>query len=286
MANSEVSATEAIAEGDFASSSGLRRLTGFVWAGLSVIIFSGWFVATRFSVIRELRIWDITALRFGVGALLLAPTIMRGSSRLPWAAWRQGLVFSMLWGVPFVLLVALGLRLTPSADAASIAPTIIPVFAGIFGWMFIGQSQGAMRWISYAAIVVGLACLLSATALNRGAPDPTGVAALAGAGGLWAVYTPVFRASGLTVTQTAALICIWSAAYFAIFSFNRAVSQLAPSAASAIIALLPAAVAMLAVPVLAETPSFSKELSIAVIVIGVLLASGPTPSPVHSSVKI
>jgi drug/metabolite transporter (DMT)-like permease len=120
----------------------------------------------------------------------------------------------MLWGVPFVLLVALGLRLTSAAEAASIAPTIMPVFAGVFAFVFMRQSQGPMRWIGYAAILAGLACLLSAAALNRGAPDPVGVAALVGAGGLWAAYTLIFRASGLTATQAAALICIWSAALF------------------------------------------------------------------------
>ena len=319
MANCEVSVRDVPTESASVHSAGPTRVTGYAWAGLSVIIFSGWFVATRFSVTRELRIWDITALRFGIGALLLAPTIMRGSSRLPWAAWRKGFVFAMLWGVPFVLLVALGLRLTSAAEAASIAPTIMPVFAGVFAFVFMRQSQGPMRWIGYAAILAGLACLLSAAALNRGAPDPVGVAALVGAGGLWAAYTLIFRASGLTATQAAALICIWSAALFlpvylffglsrfalaswselllqiiyqgvlmsgvAIFSFNRAVSQLGPSAATAIIALLPAVVAMLAIPVLAETPTLAEGLSIAVIVIGVLLASRPAPSPVHSSVQ-
>jgi hypothetical protein len=46
-----------------------RRAAGFLWATLALLIFSGWFVITRFSITRELQIWDIMALRFGVGAL-------------------------------------------------------------------------------------------------------------------------------------------------------------------------------------------------------------------------
>ncbi len=88
---------------------------------------------TRFSVTRELRIWDITALRFRIRAILLAPAMLRTEQRFSLAAWSEGLLFSLLWGVPLVLLVAFGLLLTSAAQAASIAPTLMPVFAGLFG---------------------------------------------------------------------------------------------------------------------------------------------------------
>jgi drug/metabolite transporter (DMT)-like permease len=74
---------------------------------------------TRFSVTPELQILDITVLRFGVGALLLPLAVLRRGSRLPAAALREGPVFAVLWGVPFVLLVALGLKLTSAAEAAA-----------------------------------------------------------------------------------------------------------------------------------------------------------------------
>ena len=37
--------------------------------------FSGWFVVTRFSVTHDLRIWDVKALRFGGGGLILLPVL-------------------------------------------------------------------------------------------------------------------------------------------------------------------------------------------------------------------
>ncbi|MGV2982020.1 EamA family transporter, partial [Camelimonas sp. ID_303_24] len=92
------------------------RLEGLLWAALSVAIFSGWFVVTRFSVTHELQVWDVTALRFGVGAVLLAPAVLRRGARLPMSAWGEGFLFALLWGAPFVLLVALGLKLTSAAQ--------------------------------------------------------------------------------------------------------------------------------------------------------------------------
>jgi hypothetical protein len=56
-----------------------------------------------------------------------APTILRRGSCLPITAWSEGLIFALLWGVPFALLVALGLKLTLAVQAASIAPTLMPV---------------------------------------------------------------------------------------------------------------------------------------------------------------
>jgi drug/metabolite transporter (DMT)-like permease len=129
---------------------------------------------------------------------------------------------------------------------------------------------------------------------------------------MWAIYTLLFRRSGLAPIESAALICFWSAVLFlpvyglgglsrldhagageialqavyqgvlmsgvAIFTFNRAVSLLGSSAATAIIALIPAIASLLAIPILGEHPTPTEGVAIAVIVAGVLLAAR-RPSP-------
>jgi drug/metabolite transporter (DMT)-like permease len=135
---------------------------------------------------------------------------------------------------------------------------------------------------------------------------------------MWAVYTLLFRRSGLAPIQAAALICVWSAALFlpvylflglsrfslaspgeialqavyqgvlmsgvAVVSFNRAVFLLGSAAATVIIALLPAVAAILAIPVLGETLSLSEWASIAIIVLGVLLVSKPASATIMPTV--
>lgn len=148
--------------------------------------------------------------------------------------------------------------------------------------------------------------MLTGAAIH-GPPSLSGLGALAAAAAMWAVYTPLFRESGLTPIEAAALICFWSAALFlpayplfglsrfsqapaaeialqalyqgvlmsgvAIFTFNRAVSRLGSAAATAIIALIPAVPSSLAIPILGEVPSGVEGVAIAIIVAGVLLAS-------------
>src|SRR5271156_3759656 len=77
---------------------------GFAWAFLSVAILSGWFVVTRLGFRHDLRVWDIIALRFGEGAVLLTPALIVGPLRLRLRVWSRGIVLAVLWGAPFILL--------------------------------------------------------------------------------------------------------------------------------------------------------------------------------------
>ncbi len=284
-------------------------LKGLCWAGLSVMIFAGWFVVTRFSVTRELRLWDVTALRFGIGAIILLPVLLRGKRRISSKEWCEGLVYACLWGLPFVLAVALGLQLTSAGRAAAIAPTLMPVFAGIFAWIFLKEKQGKVRWSGYLAIVIGLVYMVASGGSAHGGTNPVGIIALIIAAAMWAVYTLLFRRSALPPVQAAALICFWSAVLFlpiyilcglsrldlastseiglqavyqgvlmsgvAIVSFNRSVALLGPSAATAIIALIPAVASLAAIPILGELPSQAECVAMAAVISGVLLAARP-----------
>ena len=274
------------------------------------MIFAGWFVVTRLSVTRELRFWDLTALRFGVGSLVLCPVLLKGERRISAQQWGEGLLYACLWGLPFVLAVAFGLQLTSARRAAAITPALMPLFAGAFAWLFLREAQGMRRWCGYAAIIAGLVWLLAGGAATVADTHPLGILALVVAAAMWAIYTLLFRRSALTPVQSAALICVWSAALFlpiyllgdlcrlalaspaeialqaayqgvlmsgvAIIAFNRSVALLGPSAATAIIALIPVAASLAAVPILGEQPTMGEAVAIAGVVFGVLLAARPS----------
>lgn len=290
-----------------------RTWRGLCWAGLSLTIFAGWFVVTRLSVTRELRVWDVAALRFGIGAVVLLPVLLAGRRRLAPRQWAEGLLYACLWGIPFVLAVAFGLQITSARRAAAITPAMMPVFAGVIAWLVWREHQGARRWCGFAAIVGGLTCLVATGVAAEGGVHPLGIGALFLAAAMWAVYTLLFRRSSLTPVQSAALICFWSALLFlpvyilgglsrlalastgeialqatyqgllmsgvAIVAFNRSVALLGPSTSTAIIALIPGAAALAAIPVLGEHPSGTETIAIAAVVLGVLLATGASARP-------
>lgn len=288
----------------------IRWIQGLAFAAISILIFSGWFVVTRFTVTHELRIWDVTALRFGVGAVLLAPILIK--QRLPAAAWLEGLLYAALWGAPFVLLVATGLELTTAAQASSIVPALMPVMAGLISWRATKQRPAGSTMWSYLVILIGLIALVISRPAANGTINPLGYVALVLAAATWALYSVRFRSSQLSALQSAALICFWSAVIFlpiyvgwnlshlsqtshqeiafqvvyqgvlmsgvALFAYNRAVAALGAGIAAAMMALVPVLATLLAVPVLGEVPSMLGMTAIIVIAVGVALAVRRPPT--------
>lgn len=288
-----------------------RVALGLAWAAAGLLVFSGWFAVTRLVVTGDLRVWDVVALRFGGGAIVLAPVLLWQGRRLSRAAWGEGLLLATLWGAPFVLLVAAGLRLTSAADAASVTPGLMPVFAGGLAWALSGQRPAWRRLIGYGVIVLGVTGLIAAGA--DGTAGPAGLACLVLAAAGWATYTLRLGRSGLDPLQAAAMVCLWSAALFlppyvlsgvsrlqdapigeltfqafyqgvlmsgvAIYAFNRAVTLLGPIAAAAITALIPVMATLIAVAVLGETPPLLGWIAIAAVAIGVALAASPARAP-------
>jgi len=239
-----------------------RIAQGVVWGALSVLVLSGWFVVTRVGLRQDLRVWDVIALRFGGGALLLTP----------------------------VLLVGLGLQATSATLTSSVTPALMPVFGGFVAWTFFGERPSARQLCGYGMIAAGLVALVYVYVQAECRLDIGCAAALVTAAVLWALYTLRLPRAGVTSLQAAALICFWSAILYlppylglglsnlthasegellfqsiyqgimmsvvALFAFNRAVVLLGPRAAAVIIALVPVTATLLAIPVLGEWPSW------------------------------
>jgi drug/metabolite transporter (DMT)-like permease len=183
----------------------------------------------------------------------------------------------------------------------------MPVFAGVVAWTFLGERPSRRQLSGYGMIAAGLFALVGAYVRSEGRLDIGGAAALVTAAVLWAGYTLRLPRAGVTSLQAAALICFWSAIVYlplylglnlsslgraseselvfqsiyqgvmmsvvSLFAFNRAVVLLGPRAAAVIIALVPVAATLLAIPVLGEWPSWPSAAAICILALGVGLAA-------------
>ena len=283
-----------------------RMTQGVMWGIVAVVVLSGWFVVTRVGLRQDLRVWDVMALRLGEGALFLTPVLLVGPLRLRVQAWPGGIILALLWGAPFILLVALGLQATSATMTSTVMPALMPVFAGLVAWAFFGERPSRRHLSGHGMIAAGLLALVCVYVQAEGRLDIGGAGALVAAAFLWAVYTLRLPRAGVTSLQAAALICFWSAIVYlplylglslsnlasasagepvfqsiyqgimmsvvALFAFNRAV-VLGPRAAAVIIALVPVTTTLLAIPVLGEWPSWPSAAAIFVIAMGVGLAA-------------
>ena len=285
-----------------------RDALGFALAFAALLIWSGWFAVTRLSVTRELGAYDIAALRLGVGTVVLLPLFLRSARSIEQAAWREGVVLSVCWGAPFVLLLSLGIQLSSAAHAAAITPTTMPVFAGLIGWAVLGVRPGWVRGTGFAVIAAGVLAL-AATLHTPGRPIDAwiGNASLLSAALLWALYTLRVRRTGLTPVQAATLVCLYSSLVYlpiyalcgvsrlgrapwlevalqafyqgvlvsgvSVIAYSRAIALIGAGPAAAVVSLVPVAATLLAIPVLGERPTPFTAAAVACIAAGALLAA-------------
>jgi drug/metabolite transporter (DMT)-like permease len=193
-------------------------LTGSAAALITVIIWSGWIIATRFAGETEIDPVSIGLLRYGPPALLLAPVWGRCGllpRRCPW--WIIALMVAGS-GAPFLLLAAFAMQTAPAAEVGALLPGTMPLWAALIG-VLLGVSRFTRaQWLGYGLIASGIVLMLSITIAVAGGSDAnasTGAAwqgqgLLLLAAASWAIYSHAFKHSGLTPLQGAAIVAAWS----------------------------------------------------------------------------
>lgn len=289
-------------------------LTGSAAALVTVVIWSGWIIATRFAGETSTGPVAIGLLRYGPPAILLAPVWCRCGllpRRCPW--WIILLMVSGS-GAPFLLLAAAAMQVAPAAQVGVLLPGTMPLWAALIGSLLgVSQFSRGQRF-GYLLIALGIVLMLVVTATTPSSgtlqvtrhPIWWGQVLLLLAAASWAVYSHAFKRSGLTPLQGAAVVAAWSflihlllAACFgaglenvsvhqlflqlgvqgilsgllAIFSYGFAIATLGAARASTFSALAPVLATIGGAVLLGEHPPASDLISIALVTIGVALAS-------------
>ncbi len=183
---------------------------GYAGVIFAVLIWSGWIIATRDSVTRNLLPIDIAILRYGVPALFLAPIWLKkgifpkGESPLLLA------IMTIGWGGPFVYLISSGLLHVPAYLFGPLVPGLLPMIVAAFGVLILRETINGMRWLGLGfiaaavALVVGPSLMIGDIDIMAGAPWL--VTAACG----WAAFTIAYRYTNLTGVEAAAYVCLYS----------------------------------------------------------------------------
>ena len=289
-----------------------RYVTGALYGLAAVSIWAGWSAFTRLAVTTKLDAWDITALRFGVAAVVLAPLLVRrglATDRLG----RRGLLLLVAGGgAPYVMLAAGGLRYAPAHDQAALNPGFAPLFVALIATVFLGEAVERTRRVGLALILAAALLIVFGQGAAWTGTRTLGHALFLSAALLWACFTVVMRHADIAPLHATALVSVGSAlvflpvylavhgmrllqlpvgelAWHAVFQgivvtilsllfYGRAVARLGAAKGAAFGALVPALSALLAIPLLGEWPQISGWIAIVLVSIGVYLASGgPLP---------
>jgi drug/metabolite transporter (DMT)-like permease len=112
-------------------------------------------VVTRLAVTSGLDAWDVTALRFGVAGVVLAPVVVRRGLALDRLGW-SGLVMIIAGvGAPYVLVAAYGLRFAPAYDQGALNPGCMPLFVGLLAAVVLREPTALAQKFGLSFILLG-----------------------------------------------------------------------------------------------------------------------------------
>lgn len=274
---------------------------------LATAIWGGFPAITKLSMQSDaLTAWDVTALRFGVGGLLLLPVFLKhGFGGL---AWPKALLLTCGAGAPYVLLTAGGLAFAPPAHMGVITPSCMLVFSTLGSRLRLGDPLSPSRIGGVAIIVAGIA-MIGWHGLASDRPLTWLGDLMFAVGGLfWATYTVSSRVFGVNPFRaTAVVACVsmlvyvpvywlfgdprigvapWRdvvmqgvfqgvlSAVVALLLYTRAVAVLGAARGALFGALVPAFTLIINVLVLAELPTRVEIGGVALVSAGMVLALG------------
>jgi drug/metabolite transporter (DMT)-like permease len=284
---------------------GRRMVTGVIAAAVTVLIWSLWIVTTRQAATVHLPAAWLAITRFAVPAVALAPFWWR-LGLLPRGVPVHLMAMMVLGaGAPYFVLVATGMHYASAAESGVLLGGTMPLFAALFSATIDRERFGASRIAGFALVVIAMAAI-GGLAVVHG--QGAGRLLLVVGAALWAIYTLAYRRSGLAALPAAGIIAAWStilvlpfalmegttalfaagpgvlagevlsqgvlSGIVALACYGTAVRILGSSRAALIATLPPAVAAVLAIPMLGEVPAPMTLGGVALVVVGVALATG------------
>lgn len=178
---------------------------GYLYAALTLLIWSGFLIVSRLGGKSPLNPFDITALRLAGAALALAPwwipRVVQPRLRLltPWKA----TVFALLAGILYPLIAYTGLRYAPASHGAVLIAGMLPFFTTVLTVFLLKEFPNKTRIAGLILILTGVLTLLLSGKGQTNAMMLQGDALLLTGSLVWSLFTVLLKrwqASAFEVT--------------------------------------------------------------------------------------
>jgi len=183
--------------------------SGYGFAAATVAIWSGFVLMSRLGGRSPLTAFDLTALRFGVAAVVLLPA---------WLFWKRVALFNrtmlqlvLTGGIGYSLTVYGGFKFAPAAHGAVLLSGLLPFFVPVAALLLAGEPPRRSIRVALPLIALGLVALGIDTFAHASGSTWRGDLLMVSASLIWAVYTILVRRSGLDPWQTTIGVALLSA---------------------------------------------------------------------------
>ena len=176
-----------------------RSYLGVLVALITVSIWAVFIVATRFSVSTNFTVEEVLILRLVPSTLIMAPFMIKYDLIPRGLSWLKAGMLMIGASAIFPYIVSSGLSFAPASDGGVLAPGMLPFWTALAAFFILGEKLDQVRRtvlliILFGALMVGLWQIIfnSDEGVWRGH-----ILFLIGSG-LFAIYSVIFRQSGLT----------------------------------------------------------------------------------------
>jgi drug/metabolite transporter (DMT)-like permease len=276
------------------------RVIGLAAAGITLLLWSGFMLLSRFGLTSDFRPLDLAALRLGVAGVIMLPLFVgTGLRRIGLA---RGLFLAATGGLGFTLGAFYGFTLAPAAHGAVLLPGVLPLFTALLVVVYLGERLSRARLACLGLIVAGVVVLALGSFAWEGPLTLLGDASFLGASFSWALFTVALRRWQVEPFAGVAVVSVLSAALYlplylllpgsglaavpwpalvvqgiyqgvvavvvALYTFSVAVRHLGPAGATMVTAAAPAVVTVAAWLLLDEAISPAVLAGVVLVITG------------------
>jgi len=186
------------------------RTFGLFAAIATVTIWAAFMLVTRFAVQDNFTVEEVLVLRLIPGAIVMIPWMWKLGILPRGMPWPRALMLMIGASAVSPYVVSKGLEFAPASDGGALAPGMLPFWAALAAYALAGEIPGPRRRIGLAMILTG-AVVVSLWPILGGARDGAwrGHLMFLTGSGLWAIYSVIFRQSGLTPMHGLVIGLFW-----------------------------------------------------------------------------
>ena len=286
-----------------------RKFLGYVAALVTVTIWAAFLVGTRFAVTKNFTVEEILVLRLIPAAIIMLPYMVKLGVMPPGNRLITKIIFALGASALFPWVLSMGLYYSPASNAGALGPGTLPFWTALIAFLITSEKPNRSRKFGLFVILLG-ALVIGIVQFETNYGDLTwlgNILFLLGAA-LWAIYSVIFRQSGIAPLHGLVIGLFWGSLIFvpflitfgsvkfenttlhdiafmvilhsfiigilAMLLFTYAVKKLGAVQTAAFGALTPVLALIGGVILLDEIISPSKLSGICLVTAGVLLASG------------
>ena len=176
-----------------------RRYLGVLVALITVFIWAIFIVATRFSLTTNFTVEEILFLRLVPSTLIMAPFMIKYDLIPRGLSWLKAGMLMIGASAIFPYIVSSGLSFAPASDGGVLAPGMLPFWTALAAFLILGEKLDQVRRTGLFIILVGALMVgLWQIIFNSDEGVWRGHLLFLIGSGLFAIYSVIFRQSGLT----------------------------------------------------------------------------------------